>query len=169
MRSKSVCSIAAALGVRLLPSSSAISPNLQDVEHDFGAFGRGRVDPHPARQDPVKAITRVAFPEDHPMRLEPRDRRELDQLVECPLRHGRDEKMLGKQLAPYFRRIGADHLARPRLFGYKHWRSDLSTISRDLAGPMPPGIWTDIGGLTLRLGEFELWTSSVEPVGDPDD
>jgi hypothetical protein len=61
---------------------------LQHVEHDLGPFGRVGVDPHAAEQDPIKAIALIAFAEDHPVRLEPRDRREFDEVVERPFRHG---------------------------------------------------------------------------------
>jgi hypothetical protein len=84
---------------------------LLHVEHDLGPFGRVGVDPYAARQDAVKAIALIAFAEDHPVRLEPRDRREFDEVVERPFRHGRNEQMLRQQLAPYRGRIGADHLA----------------------------------------------------------
>jgi len=67
---------------------------LHHIQHDLGPFGRVGVDPHAARQDAVKAIARVTFAEDHLMRLEPRDRREFDGLVERPFRHGRDQTML---------------------------------------------------------------------------
>jgi hypothetical protein len=109
---------------------------LQHVEHDLGPFGRVGVDPHAARQDAIKTIALVAFAEDHPMRLEPRNRREFDQVVERPFRHGRNQKMLRQHLAPYRRRIGADHLTTSIRVAAGARQLDFTIVSRQHA-PSP--------------------------------
>ena len=67
---------------------------LQHVEHDLASLRRGGVDPHPPRQNAIEAVARVAFAEDLPVRLEPGDRREFHEVIERPLRHRRNQKVL---------------------------------------------------------------------------
>ena len=112
---------------------------LQHVEHDLGPFGRVGINPYAAREDAIKAIALIALAEDQPVRLEPRDRREFDEVVERPFRHGRNQKMLRQQLAPYRRRIGADHPATSIRVTAGARQLDVTIVSRQIS-PLALGL-----------------------------
>src|SRR5258705_11404005 len=89
--------MAAAPAVRVLPSSSAISPESSPGSSTFSMIS--------SPSGEVEAVARVAFAEDLPVWLEPGDRRVFHPVIERALRHRRNQKVLRKKPAPLRRRI----------------------------------------------------------------